>query len=143
MILVIDANILFSALIKDSINAKLIFEEDFKLYTSEFIIEEFLKYEDIILKKTSRTREDYIKRMSMLKEIITVIPKEEYSEFMKEAESFSPDEKDIPYFALALKLKCPLWSNDSKLKNQDKVKVYSTKDLLKKLKNEKDKKTTL
>ena len=35
------------------------------------------------------------------------------------------------YFALALKLNCGIWSNDKKLKNQDKVKVYSTEDLLK------------
>jgi len=47
-----------------------------------------------------------------------------------EAEKFSPDEKDIMYLALALKLKSAVWSNDKKLKTQDKVKVYSTNDLL-------------
>ncbi len=133
IILVIDANILFSALIKNSATAKIIFEEDILLYTPDFIIDEFLKYHDLILKKTSRTNEEFIQIMHMLKSIITVIPKEEYSQFMEKAEKISPDKKDVLYFALALKLKCGIWSNDKKLKTQDKIKVYSTKELLKKL----------
>ena len=43
----------------------------------------------------------------------------------------SPDEKDTAYFALALKLKCAIWSNDKKLKEQDKVTVYNTGELMK------------
>lgn len=131
IILVIDANILFSALIKNSLTAELIFEEDIMLSTPEFVIEEFLKYEDLILKKTSRTREEFIQIMHVLKDVITVVPKEEYSLFIREAEKFSPDEKDIMYLALALKLKCAVWSNDKRLKKQDKVKVYSTEELVK------------
>lgn len=38
---------------------------------------------------------------------------------------------DTEYFALALKLKCSVWSNDKKFKKQDKVKVYSTNELIK------------
>lgn len=64
--------------------------------------------------------------MHVLQDIITVVPEEEYSKFMKEAEKISPDPKDTMYFALALKLKCGLWSNDKKLKEQNKVNVYST-----------------
>jgi predicted nucleic acid-binding protein len=134
IILVIDANVLFSALIKNSLTAEIIFEEDIIPSAPEFVIEEFLKYEDLILKKTSRTREEFIQIMHMLKDIITVVPKEEYSKFIGEAEKFSPDEKDVMYLALALKLKCAVWSNDKRLKQQDRVKVYSTEDLRNELK---------
>ncbi len=41
-----------------------------------------------------------------------------------------PDENDIIYFALALKLKCCIWSNDKALKRQDRIMVLSTKELL-------------
>jgi predicted nucleic acid-binding protein len=129
MRLVIDANILFSALMKNSLTAELIFKEDIHLSTPEFIITEFFKYEDLILKKTHRTKEEYIQIMHMLKSIITIVPKEEYSKFIEESEKFSPDPKDVLYLALALKLKCAVWSNDKKLKAQDKVKIYSTEDL--------------
>lgn len=129
IILVIDANILFSALIKNSVTAKLMFEEEIILYTPEFIVDEFLKHKELILKKTSRNNNEFIHIMHMLKDIITIIPKEEYSKFMEEAENLCPDEKDILYFALALKLKCGIWSNDKKLKTQDKVKIYSTEEI--------------
>ncbi|PIN85274.1 MAG: hypothetical protein COV47_03030 [Candidatus Diapherotrites archaeon CG11_big_fil_rev_8_21_14_0_20_37_9] len=40
----------------------------------------------------------------------------------------SPDPKDVPYFALALKLRCPIWTNDKLLKKQKKVKIISTSE---------------
>ena len=133
MILIVDANVLFSALMKNSLTAELIFEEDLLLSTPEFIITEFFKYEDLILKRTHRTKEEFIQIMHMLKDIITVVPKEDYAKFIEEAEKFSPDKKDVLYLALALKLKCGVWSNDKKLKTQDKVKVYSTEEVKKEL----------
>ena len=130
MELVVDANILFSALIKNSVTAELLFEDSLKLYTPEFIIEEFFNYEDIILKKTSRSRESFIQIMHALKEVITVIPKKEYISFFEKAKTISPDEKDVLYFALAIKMNCGIWSNDKKLKEQNKVLVYSTTEVM-------------
>jgi predicted nucleic acid-binding protein len=131
MILIVDANILFAALIKNSLTAELMFNADFQLYTCEFIIDEFFKYEKEIMKKTHRTKEEFITIMHQLKDIITVIPKEEYSKLMIEAEKFSPDPKDTLYFALALKLNASIWSNDDRLKKQDKVVIHKTSDLMK------------
>ncbi len=130
MILVIDANILFSALIKNSFTSELMLKNNLKLYSPEFILEEFFKYENYILKKTKRTKEEFIEIIHILKEIIIIIPKEDYSCFIKKAEKISPDPNDILYFALALKLNCPIWSNDKKLKEQNKILIYSTKDII-------------
>ncbi len=132
MELVIDANVLFSALIKNNLTAELIFKEELKLNAPDFFIEEFMKYEDLILKKTHMTREKYIEILHCLKDIITTIPEEEFYELWDKAENISPDEQDVPYIALALKLNIPIWSNDKKLKEkQDKVIVYNTCELLK------------
>ncbi|MBU2561984.1 MAG: hypothetical protein KKD17_06840 [Nanoarchaeota archaeon] len=131
MILVIDANILFSALIKNSVTAELMFDKSLELYACEFMIDEFFKYEDMILLKTHRTRDDFVTTMHQLKDIITVIPQEEYSQSMNQAETITPDKKDTMYFALALKMGCGLWSNDKELKRQDAVKVYSSEEILK------------
>ena len=133
MELVIDANILFSALIKDSFTYELLFNEDLKLYAPDFLLEELKKYEPMILKKTCRTQEGLIEALHMLKEVINTIPKEEYSAFMKKADAITPDEKDVMYFALALKLRCGIWSNDKKLKEQDAVTIYSTKEVIKEI----------
>ncbi len=130
MDLVLDANILFAALIKDSYTSELLFNENLNLYAPDFIISEFWKYEDLILRKTCRTKEEFVGIMHSLKEVITTIPAEEITKFMVEARSISPDDKDSFYFALSLKLMCGIWSNDKRLKAQETVKVYSTADVV-------------
>jgi predicted nucleic acid-binding protein len=129
MILIVDANILFSVLIKNSLTTEMIFNETLELYTCEFIIDEFFKYEDNILKKTHRSKNEFIEIMHQLKSVITIIPKEEYSNYFNEAKLISPDPNDVIYFALALKMKAGIWSNDKKLKEQNSIKVYSTSEL--------------
>jgi len=139
MKLVVDANILFSAFIKDSITAKLLLEKDLELYTPDFMFDEFKKYEKLILEKTSRPKEKFMEILDIVNIIINAIDYKEYSNFLNKAKTISPDKKDVIYFALALKLKCGIWSNDKKLKEQNKIKVYSTGEIIKILRNKKQK----
>jgi len=55
----------------------------------------------------------------------------QYEEFKKIARPLAPhkSDKDIPYFALALKLNCPIWSNEPEFKEQSKIKIFNTQDL--------------
>jgi len=130
MDLVIDANILFAALIKESVTKELILSNGINLFAPEFLFEEFYKYKEEILKKTNRSLEEFDEIFMILTNIITLIPEEEFGLFLEKAKSISPDENDSVYFALALKLNCAIWSNDKKLKNQDRIRVYSTQDLI-------------
>ena len=130
MELIIDANILFSALIKNSLTINFLFKKDLILFSPDFMIDEFTKYKKFLAGKSSRNEEEFIQIQHMLKDVITIIPKEEYSNFIETAKKISPDIDDVMYFASALKLNCGIWSNDKKLKEQDKIKIYSTKDLL-------------
>lgn len=131
MDLVIDANVLFSGLIKNSITADLLFNKNLVLFSPEFVIKEFAKYRNLLIKKSSRSEDQFIQIQHMLNSIIHVIPKEEYSDFIKNAKEISPDIDDVMYFALALKLKCPIWSNDKLLKSQKEVIIYNTQELIK------------
>ena len=131
MDLIVDANVLFSALIKEGATKELIFNENFHLFSPEFLFEEFSKYRDYILKKAKRTEKEFNSILEALEQIITIIPKEEFQSFLNKASSICPDKDDIAYFALALKLNCSIWSNEKKLKEQDTVPVYSTEDLVK------------
>ncbi|TFG01814.1 MAG: putative toxin-antitoxin system toxin component, PIN family [Promethearchaeota archaeon] len=133
MRLIIDANILFSALIKDSLTAKIIVDERLKLYAPEFLFEEVAKYEDYLLKKTKRTRNDFKSFYILLKQKISIIPKEEINPYIKKAMDFSPDPKDTVYLALSLAINCAFWSNDKELKEkQDLVKILTTEEILNK-----------
>jgi len=59
-----------------------------------------------------------------------LVPFEEIKPFIEKAKAISPDVKDVPYIALALKLNIAVWSNDGSLKEkQNIVKVYPTHEI--------------
>ena len=131
MKLVIDANILFSVLIREGMSAEILSKLALELFAPEFLFQEFDKYKDEILSKTHREEFELHETLDELKNLINIQKKKYFEEFIEEAKCICPDENDIEYFALALKLKCGIWSNDKKLKEQDKIKVYSIGDLVK------------
>ncbi|MDD3264253.1 MAG: PIN domain-containing protein [Candidatus Nanoarchaeia archaeon] len=130
MDLVVDANILFSVLIKSGKTEELIFDSRFNLFAPEFLFEEFIKYEDFIIKKTGRNSVEFSNLITILKKRIKTISREQTFNFLEKAKEICPDEKDVDYFAIAIKLNCALWSNDKELKNQNKIIIYSTSELL-------------
>lgn len=129
MDLVVDANVIFSAAIKDSNTAELMLRDDLHLHAPEYLFEEFGKYKGTILKKTHRSRADFEKFVEVLRDRIRLVPREEFRSEMKKARRLSPDPKDVPYFALALKITGEIWSDDKELKNQDEVSVITTTEL--------------
>lgn len=131
MKLVIDANILFAALIKKSHTRHLILSTGWEFYIPEFLLQEFINNIGILVQKT-KLNNKILKQM--LKEFITtanikIVSLQEFKEQLKKAETISPDPYDVHYFALAMKLNCSIWSNDKKMKEQTNVKVYRTEEL--------------
>lgn len=108
MDLVVDANVLFASLIKQGKTIELLFNEDFRLFAPEFILEELSEHEEEILQKSKRTREEFCEILAALEEVIMLVPNEEFAVFFQEARKISPDPDDFQYFALALKLKCAI-----------------------------------
>lgn len=128
---VIDGNILFAALIKKGVTEKLLVKYGFTFYAPEFLFTEFEKYKSELLTKSHRTEIEFLYLASVFQRRIILIPLDEFSDFLDEAEKISPDSKDTSYIALAMKMNVPLWSNDRQLKEKLKrIKVYSTKELL-------------
>jgi len=131
MELVIDANILMAALISTKGKTyDLIFNDRITLFAPEFLMEEINKYRDEILSKSGLSLDEFELVMLMIGSRIEFISKSEYIQFISKAEEISPDPNDAEYFELALKYKCAIWTNDKKLKEQEEVKVYSTKDII-------------
>jgi len=130
MKLIVDANILFSALIKDGKTSELLLNLSLELFTPEFVLTEFEKHKQEILNKTKRTDEEFEEIFKILKQVINIIPKESFERYLEIAENISPDINDKMYFALALKLECPIWSNDKEIKRQERVKIISTNELV-------------
>jgi len=131
MELVIDANILMSALIATKGRTyDLIFNENIKLFSVDKLLRELNKYKSEILKKSGLSKYEFNIFVSFISSKIEFILPVDIKRFDSDAEKISPDPNDKEYFALALKLNCPIWSNDKILKKQEKVRVYSTEDLI-------------
>jgi predicted nucleic acid-binding protein len=130
MDIIVDANILFAALIKNSMTAKLMFVERLHLYAPEYLLDEFKKYRREILNKTHRTDKEFDQILTEISACIQFFPETEFDRFIDEANRISPDPDDAIYFALALKLLMPIWSNDKRLQEQNIIKIFKTSNLL-------------
>ncbi len=130
MTIAVDTNILFSFFWENSITKRLITNLKLNIISPEMAISELQKYSEDIIKRLNASRKEFNDKLENLKSTVKFIKIDNYRNFLKEAESFSPDKKDAEFLALCLKERCILWSNDSLLKTQNRVKVLSTKEVI-------------
>ncbi len=130
---VLDSNIIFSALIKKSTTRNIIFSDVFELHAPEYIFSEITKHKDLLLMKSKMNEEDFDALLLLLQKHIRLVPKSKYNEKMALAEDVlrDIDITDSPFLALALALNCRIWSNDGHFKQQDRIEVCTTKELIK------------
>jgi len=133
--LVVDTNILVSALIKDhSKNAELIKTGYFKVYFPEYGLKELDRYQAYIKAKREKSSQhqsiEYAQEF--LLKSIQIVPFNLYRQRLNEAFEIMKDidEKDAPILALAMQLNCPVWSNDKHFQKQKAARVYTTADIL-------------
>ncbi len=130
MRVVVDTNILFSFFWKDSITRKLVISTRFELVSPEFALKEIEKYRSEIIQKVKIDQVEFDRLLEELKKIIEFVNREEYSEFIEESKRISLDRGDVDFFALCLKERCFLWSNDGLLKKQNEIRVLSTEEII-------------
>ena len=132
MILVIDANPFIAGFLRNSTARKAILSDKVMLYSPDWLIDEFEKNEPELSEKFEDASKFFETKDTLLK-FVNIVPHKEYSMHLEEASKLTKHAKDIPYFALALSLNCPIWSDEKSFKLQPKVKVYSTSDVVKML----------
>ena len=131
MQLVLDANILFRALIGRGRVLKIIFSDKINLLAPEFLFEEFENNKSEIANKGKVSVLELKEILNLLKERIQIIPSEDISSLIKlKAKDISPHLKDEAYFAVALAFNVIIWSEEKSFKKQSEVKIYNTKDLV-------------
>jgi len=130
MRLVVDTNILFTYFWKNSFTKKLLLKINLELFSPDYALEEIKFHMQEILDKTKISKQEFIELKREIKDIINFVPLENYSDLLKEALKLSADMNDIDFIALSLKLKCPVWSNDQHLKQQNKIKIFTTRELI-------------
>lgn len=100
-----------------------------QLLVPELAIDELKKNKQDILKYSQLNSEQFKEKLSKLLKFIKIVPKESFKGFESEAKQLIHD-KDIPFFALALKLNCPIWSNEPLFKKQSKIEILSNRDMI-------------
>lgn len=134
MQLVVDATVLFAALIGKGKTRDLLFEDKLKLVAPLKLIDEFEKNKELIAFKGKVSEEELMQSFELIKERIEVYATDGIpSSIRAAAERLSPQKKDVAYFALALHLGCAIWSGDRPFKRQSEISIFSTSDLIIKL----------
>lgn len=133
--IVVDTNVLMAALIMPESPVWTVLElREVEFVVPEFSLSELHEYRVLIKEKLSKKGKfelfDFL--LSELFKNITIIPEEMYAARLADAVEAMRgiDEKDSPFIALALTLKCPVWSNDEHFKQQKKAAVYKTEELI-------------
>jgi predicted nucleic acid-binding protein len=134
MELIVDANILFSFFKPESVTRdliKLLYIRNVRLFIPEFAIDEIFELKAKICEFCEIDETEFETSLALLYEILIIISKHEFDSFVPEAKKLLPKHpKDALYFALALYLHCPIWSNEKRFRLQSKIRVYTTSELL-------------
>ena len=134
MTIIIDSNILFSALISNnSIIRKIILFSQEKFISSEIIMLEYKKYREELIKKSKLTEDEFQELFIILTKNIYLVNNEKLKDYIKEAKELCQDIdiKDTEFVACALAYSNSiLWTEDKALKKITKIKVLNTKEIL-------------
>ena len=133
MNIILDVNVILSALIRDSTTRKIMLNSGFDFYFPESSLHKIRKYKDYILEKSGLTEEEYDKLMATLFKYIRLVPTEEIEKNWNKAKKIMGhiDEEDVVFIATALSISdSVIWSNDRHFEKQDKVKVLKTEDII-------------
>ena len=132
MKIVIDSNILFSAMIKDSLTRKIILEYEEHFLFPSYIFEEFDKYKEEILRKSGMNIIEFNKLLSIILKKVLIVPTETLIPYREKALEIIQeiDIKDVIFIACCLAYpNSILWSDDKRLKKQDQVMILNTEEI--------------
>jgi predicted nucleic acid-binding protein len=136
MRLVVDTNILLSAMIRRSGARKILLHPSFEFYAPEHIFHEIENHKNEVIRKSSLTENEFYIVLDSVLTNVTTTPEKEFVKHIPKAwdimKDIDPD--DFPFLALALSFENEgIWTNDKHFLKQKLVKVWRTKDLLKKI----------
>jgi predicted nucleic acid-binding protein len=136
--LIIDSNVLISALIKNGFTRKILTHFDLNFVFPEYGIEEIYSYKKLIMKKSGINEKEFDVLLLRLLKYIQLIPLDMIIKYRIEANDIMGkiDKKDVPFIAAALALNCSIWSDDKHFKKQKEIKIFTTKEVMEIYRNE-------
>ena len=132
MKIVLDSNILFSALVKDSKTRRIILEYEGFFLFPQFIFEEMEKHIEELLKKSKLSKQEFNTLLTTLLKKVVIVPNDVLLPFRRKALDIvkNIDKDDVLFVACVLAYpESIIWSNDKKLKTQKSIRVLNTNEI--------------
>jgi predicted nucleic acid-binding protein len=130
--IVLDSNILFSALIKDSVTRRIILEYNGLFLFPSYIFEEMNKHKEELLKKSGLEPAAFHQLLGLVLQKVVIVPTETLLRYRTEAydlvKDIDPD--DTLFIACALAYSgSVIWSEDKELKKQGRIHIITTTEM--------------
>jgi predicted nucleic acid-binding protein len=132
MEIVVDTNIMISALLRDNLTRRILLLSPFDMYTLACAQDEIQKHRDELIPKSRLNNEQFDYLIQLLFSKMNFVPEEDIEPLKDSAITIMKniDLDDSPFLALAMMLNAPIWSNDRHFKRQKAVAVFTTKEIL-------------
>ena len=132
MELVVDANVLIAGFVRTAITRELLLDERLTLHMPEYGLTETTRVLNRarLRARVGLTSAQIQELLAHLTARIRLCAAATYRHLITEALRLISDPADAPYLALALHLRIPIWSNDAGFRQQRRVMIYTTDELL-------------
>jgi predicted nucleic acid-binding protein len=113
---VLDSNVLFRTLISGGGIVELFFNNNLELFAPEKLKQELFKNKNEISAKSKFSEEEFNRLVSIISNIVTFVPLDEYREFLPKAKLLLGEHaKDEEFIALCLMKDVKLWTYETLL----------------------------
>ena len=135
MRVVLDTNVLLSALMRDGLTHTLLLYPDLDVVMPEFALEEVYRYLPSFAKRMGIATPQARLTVELLLGHVETVPHEDYSHEIQRADEIlrDVDPDDAPFAARAFATSLPIWTQDNALQNCKGISTISTMDLAKRL----------
>lgn len=132
MRLVVDTNVVFSALIAGGVTREILLTGEHEFFAPEHFFAEFRRNQAAVSSKTGLSESELDLLLHLLFERIRIVPRMEFEDTVTEAEDAigTVDPDDVPFLALAMHVNAEVWSDDEHFQRQDAVRVWRTHELV-------------
>ncbi|MFH0815423.1 MAG: PIN domain-containing protein [Methanobacteriota archaeon] len=133
MLIVVDSNIIFASLIKDSFTRKILISSEIDFVVPEWVHAELREHFTEIAKKSGLRADEVEHFAEEIFQVVQTVPKDEYEDFLPEAVEIMKDidRDDAPVLALAMALHADgVWTRDKDFERQVRVRVVRAEELI-------------
>lgn len=136
MLVVVDANRIMAALLRDGTTRAVLLDRDCAFVAPDRLLDEVAKHRDLLRRRANADVRAFEQLFALVLSRIRIVSPRSIRRHLPEARAVMDpvDPSDVPYLACALAVDADaVWSHDRHFDEQDLVEVWTNADLLERL----------